>query len=201
MFLADYANLVKHPEKRMRKWHEHLHAVELSLPDSVTSDTLVEFLITELTRLSSPVIEVELPRFLKLPLIINNSLLESKLLIFMPQMWHKLFRGEADFNSMIETINEASYYEQTFFFAQLQWELFGLMVQLPTIEDKFFQYHYHFPFLSNLLKVTLCSHAVTSLKNDLIAGFEEVSRLLAKDFATFSRPDETVNFVLQANEL
>lgn len=200
MFLSDRENLERTPETRIAKWIRHLEVVDADT-SQIGSSTLYQNLIGILVNLSGPDLKVALEDYLNLPLIINNRLLDSKLIIFAPQLWHSCFRGVGNLQETLDQISEASFKEQSYFFTQLRWELFGLVTQLPMIGDKFFQYHYHIPFLLLLLENLTCSHLHESTRSSLIEGFKEVKRLLEHDFAEFSRPSEFVPIEFSSTEL
>lgn len=197
MFLSDLKNLQNNPESRYKKWNYHFDT--LGLDKSKKGELLRERILNELSALADNEIRKDIEGLLELPFIINNSLLDSRLIIFAPQLWHLYFRGSSNFHECISILNEASFREQAFFFDQLRWELFGLITQLPSLEDKFFQYHYHLPFLIETLKNLVCSHINEEARNCLLDGFIEVRRLLENDFSSFSKPRESVRFALQAS--
>lgn len=200
MFMADQKNLTNRPQYRFMKWRRHFQAVGADLP-KVEPHELKDQILDKLGELSDPNIKAAIIDLIALPYIINNSLLNSKLIIYTPQLWHQYFRGQSELYSAITMINEASFREQTFFFTQLGWELAGLLTQLPTLSDKFFQYHYHLPYLVRLLEETRCSHLHEQSRLHLIEGFSEVRRLLKNDFNDFTKAEAKVNFELPAIDL
>lgn len=200
MFLSDQKSLTLRPQLRFNKWRRHFLAVGADFPETRPHE-LKELILDKITELSEPSLKNAMRDLLALPRIINNSLLSSKLMIYAPQLWHQYFRGQSEIYSTVTMINEASFREQTFFFTQLGWELAGLLTQLPTLADKFFQYHYHLPYLLRLLEETRCSHLHEQSRQHLIEGFSEVRRLLKNDFNDFSKSESQVNFELPAIDL
>ncbi len=198
MFLSDLENLERTPMSRIEKWQRHYHSIGKTL--NVKDPTLLyQSIKTTLIELSDPSFEQPLNDYLKLPREINNALLSSKLLIYAPQLWHSCFSGIENIQDTIYQVSEATFNEQIFFFTQLKWELFGLLTQLPMIEDKFFQYHYHLPFLRRVLEEMSCSHLHENLRVELLEGFGEVRRLLKKDFSDFSKPETYVPIVFSTS--
>ncbi len=200
MFLSDRENLERMPSARVAKWKRHLNAGGIVI-DDLDPEHLYQNLLQIIISLSGAGFQEAFEDYLALPLAINNRLLTSKLIIYAPQLWHSCFRGIDNLPEITDQISEASFSEQCYFFSQLKWELFGLVTQLPMIEDKFFQYHYHIPFLLHLLENLTCSHLHDNIRSTLLAGFQEVRRLLEKDFSEFSRPREYVPIVFSSTEL
>lgn len=200
MFLSDKENILLTPGARIAKWKRHFKAIDIDV-SKLSSDNLYSSIIEALINLSHESFRQTLEDFMSLPNSINNRLLISNLITFAPQLWHFSFRGVSEVQAVVYQISESSFRDQNYFFSQLKWELFGLITQLPMIEDKFFQYHYHLPYLIKLLENMSCSYTHEDIRINLIDGFTEVLRLLKVDFRSFSCPDAFVPIEFSAIEL
>lgn len=149
MLYADHQNLIRDPMSRLRKWNQHFQMLDLPVKESISFNIIIEIIIDSINDKTNSIDIRNALNFLKTPFVDEDKIYHATT----PPLWKFLFpHKHLWFEREIEDFPEEK--ENTVLgnicLRQIDWEIWGLMTQLPEIKDKEFGLKLHLNRLSRV---------------------------------------------------